>query len=69
MTQVSNIADIEKAVPMIVAGRTFDNGTICSGEQSIIVTEDRFDDVIKVGQSVFFVGEFAKMDIQEDIRW
>lgn len=94
-------ADMAAAIPMIVAGRTFDNGIICSGEQSIIVTEDRFDeavselkknntlvvtddeDILKirnavfeeghmnkhlVGQSVFSIGEFAKMDIPEGTK-
>lgn len=39
-------ADMSKVIPMIVSGRTFDNGIICSGEQSIIVTEDRFDEAV-----------------------
>lgn len=98
---IDDDADMSEAIPMIIAGRTFDNGIICSGEQSIIVTEDRFeeavkvlsdnntlvvtdrDDVIKlrdavfdeghmnqhlVGQSVFSVGEFAKMDVPENTK-
>lgn len=98
---VDDDANLEKAIPMIIAGRTFDNGIICSGEQSIIVSEKRFDetldvlrknktlvvtdkeDVIKVrnaifeedhmnkhlvGQSVFSVGEFAKMNVPEDTK-
>lgn len=99
---IDDDADIEKAVPMIVAGRTFDNGIICSGEQSIIVTENKFDEVVKVlkenktlvvtddedvlkirnsifdeeghmnkhliGQSVFSVGKFAKMDVPKDTK-
>jgi succinate-semialdehyde dehydrogenase len=39
-------SDLEKVIPMVVAGRTFDNGIICSGEQSIIVSEDRFDETV-----------------------
>ena len=30
-------ADLEKAVPMIIEGRRFDNGIICSGEQTAIM--------------------------------
>lgn len=38
--------DMAEVIPMIVQGRTFDNGIICSGEQSIIVTEDRFEEAV-----------------------
>lgn len=31
--------DYEDAVPKIIAGRKFDNGIICSGEQSVIIPE------------------------------
>ena len=41
-------ADIETAAPQIIAGRIFDNGIICSGEQSIILPESRYDEMIKV---------------------
>ena len=30
-------ADLEKAIPMIIEGRRFDNGIICSGEQTAIM--------------------------------
>lgn len=36
-------ADIAKAVSMIITGRTFDNGIICSGEQTVIVHKEDFD--------------------------
>lgn len=38
--------DIKEAIPKIVAGRIFDNGIICSGEQTVIVHEDDYDKVI-----------------------
>ncbi len=38
--------DYDQAAKDIIAGRKFDNGIICSGEQSIIVPEDRHDDII-----------------------
>lgn len=39
--------DIEDAVNKIIYGRAFDNGIICSGEQSIIVHENDYNQVIK----------------------
>ena len=45
---IDDDADLDEAIPMIISGRTFDNGIICSGEQSIIVTEDRFDKVVDI---------------------
>lgn len=41
-------ADIETAAQQIIAGRIFDNGIICSGEQSIILPESDYDEMIKV---------------------
>lgn len=38
--------DIQDAVTKIIASRTFDNGIICSGDQSIIVHEEDYDRVI-----------------------
>ncbi len=40
-------ADIETAAPQIIAGRIFDNGIICSGEQSIIMPASRYEEMIK----------------------
>jgi succinate-semialdehyde dehydrogenase len=39
-------ADFPAAVPKIIAGRIFDNGIICSGEQSVIVPEDRYKEIM-----------------------
>lgn len=41
----SNV-DIADAVPKIITGRTFDNGIICSGEQSVICPEGDFDKIM-----------------------
>ena len=41
-------ADIETAAPQIIEGRIFDNGIICSGEQSVIMPESKYDEMIKV---------------------
>jgi succinate-semialdehyde dehydrogenase len=40
-------ADIESAAPQIITGRTFDNGIICSGEQSIIMPASRYEEMLK----------------------
>jgi len=44
-------ADFAAAVPKVIAGRIFDNGIICSAEQSVIVHKDDYRAVI---------GEFVK---------
>jgi succinate-semialdehyde dehydrogenase len=38
--------DIAEAVPKVVTGRTFDNGIICSAEQSIIIPKKDYNAVI-----------------------
>jgi len=38
--------DITEAVPKIVTGRAFDNGIVCSGEQTIICPKEKFTDII-----------------------
>jgi len=38
--------DIRQAVAKIIVGRTFDNGIICSGEQSVIAPIEDYDTVI-----------------------
>ncbi|MFA5612363.1 MAG: aldehyde dehydrogenase family protein [Anaerolineaceae bacterium] len=35
--------NIKEVVPKIISGRIFDNGIICSGEQSVILHEDDYD--------------------------
>ena len=54
---IERSADIPLAVKRILAGKTFDNGTICSSEQSI-VTEDCIKQDVKkelVNQGAYFV--------------
>lgn len=43
---IERTADIEKAVRNIIASKTFDNGTICASEQSIICEECNHDAVV-----------------------
>lgn len=42
---IERTADVEKAVARIIASKTFDNGTICSSEQSIICLTEMKDRV------------------------
>lgn len=39
-------ANYKEAVPKIIAGRGFDNGIICSGEQSVICPSEDFDEIM-----------------------
>lgn len=38
--------DFAEAIPKIIAGRIFDNGIICSGEQSVIVPVEKYKEVM-----------------------
>ncbi|MDO5115012.1 MAG: acetaldehyde dehydrogenase (acetylating) [Synergistaceae bacterium] len=42
---IEQSADLKLAVRQIVASKTFDNGTVCASEQSIICTDDYFAQV------------------------
>ncbi|AFQ46190.1 acetaldehyde dehydrogenase (acetylating) [Desulfosporosinus meridiei] len=44
---IERTADIPKAVKNIIASKTFDNGTICASEQSVIVEECLRDQVME----------------------
>ncbi len=44
---VDTDVDFDDATAKIIAGRKFDNGIICSGEQTIIAPRDKYDEVIK----------------------
>lgn len=39
--------DYDRAAADIIAGRMFDNGIICSGEQSVIAPKDDYDEIIR----------------------
>ncbi len=43
---IEKTANVQKAVSNIIASKTFDNGTICASEQSIIVEECNHDEVV-----------------------
>ena len=38
--------DLEEAIPKIIAGRGFDNGIICSGEQSVICPKKNMESIL-----------------------
>ena len=40
--------DLEKAIPMIIEGRRFDNGIICSGEQTAIMPKSIFAKAVEI---------------------
>lgn len=44
---IDKSADIKKAVKLIIKSKTFDNGTICASEQSIIIEKCIEDEVLK----------------------
>ncbi|HOE56388.1 MAG TPA: acetaldehyde dehydrogenase (acetylating) [Bacillota bacterium] len=54
---IERSADIPLAVKRIIAGKTFDNGTICSSEQSIVTEDCIMQDVKKelADQGAYFV--------------
>ena len=59
---IERSANIEQAVSMIIASKTFDNGVICASEQAVIVEEVISDKVIEEfkKQKCYFLGENEK---------
>ncbi|MGI6160551.1 MAG: aldehyde dehydrogenase family protein [Christensenellales bacterium] len=56
--------DYEKAAELIIAGRKFDNGIICSGEQSVIAPRDEYDKVIAAFEKngAFYIEDEADVE-------
>lgn len=50
-------ADIKDAVPKIIRGRIYDNGVLCTCEQSIICPESRYEEIINefLAQGAYYV--------------
>ncbi len=44
---IDDDVDLNEAVPKIIAGRMFDNGIICSGEQTAITPAAKYDEMVK----------------------
>jgi len=60
--------DLSTCIPKIVAGRIFDNGIICSGEQSAIAHEDDFNGMLAefVRNGAYIVSDDAEMNRLRD---
>ena len=58
---VDRDVDFVDATAKIIAGRKFDNGIICSGEQTIIAPADKYDEIIEaaIKNGVFYVEDEA----------
>lgn len=56
---VDRDADFNDATAKIIAGRKFDNGIICSGEQTIIAPSEKYEEVINaaVANGAYYVGD------------
>jgi succinate-semialdehyde dehydrogenase len=57
-------ADLAQAIPKIITGRCFDNGIICSGEQSVILPEEMLDDALEVfaANGAYYISEKDEVD-------
>lgn len=65
---IERTADIELAVKRIFSSKTFDNGTICASEQSIVtekIIEDKVKDEIKKQGGYFLEGEKLEKVVKE----
>jgi len=51
--------DISKAIPMIIRGRTYDNGILCTCEQSVICPEEKCKEIINefVENGAYYVND------------
>ena len=61
---VDDDVDFIDATAKIIAGRKFDNGIICSGEQTIIAPRSKYDEVIKaaVSNGAYYVDDEDTVD-------
>ena len=51
---IHHTADVEKAMGCILRSKTFDNGTVCASEQSIIVEKGMEEKVVQAGKRLGF---------------
>ncbi|MCB2291747.1 aldehyde dehydrogenase family protein [Clostridium sp. CS001] len=56
--------DYIEAAKNIIAGRKFDNGIICSGEQTVIAPAEKYDEVIKafVDNGAYYIDDEAEIE-------
>ena len=61
---IERTADVKKAVHDIIAGKTFDNGVLCSSENSVVVDEPIAEDVKRefLAQHGYFLNK-GEMDV------
>lgn len=61
---VDRDVDFQEAAMKIIEGRTFDNGIICSGEQTVIAHEEDYAAVVEafVGHGAYFVTQPEEKD-------
>lgn len=57
-------ADFETVVPMIITGRAFDNGILCSAEQSVIAPESKKDALLAAfkAHKTYIITDHAERD-------
>lgn len=60
--------ELKPAVEETVAGRTFDNGIICAGEQTIIAPRDEYDEIIAefIRQGAIYIDDEETIDKLRD---
>jgi len=61
-------ADIVDAVPKIIRGRIYDNGVLCTCEQSVICPESRYDEIMAefVKQGAYYISDPADVAALRD---
>lgn len=64
-------ADIADAIPKIIRGRIYDNGVLCTCEQSIICPDSRYDEIIDefVKQGAYYVSAPAEVKALREITF
>ena len=67
---IERTADIPNAVRRIIASKTFDNGTICASEQSVVTKRPGADTVNPriVGKSALEIAKMAGIQIPQDTK-
>ncbi len=61
---IDSDVDFEDAAEKVITGRAFDNGIICSGEQSVIAPADKYEQVIAafVSRGAYYIDDQATAD-------
>lgn len=69
-TYIEGTADVPKAVRDILTGKTFDNGTLCSSEQSIVCDESVKDEVLEQlrAQGAYICNAGEKTQLERTIQ-